>query len=174
MEDLRKRREQIGKRIELIVSTFDEETRKDARSEIDRLKTERRNLDEQIGAAQVQEQMRKIDPQTIADEVLAELTHISANWKTMPKFALRQLLETFVERAVGDMETKDVEIALKLPTWAFERKNADSRMRLAPNSQSSVVDETHQPMVIKLGYADCRYTKLPRQVCYECRRRKAA
>lgn len=174
IEEFRKRREQIGKRIELIMAMFDDEAVEEAALQVKRLNTERQNLDEQIKAAHAQEQMRNIDPQKIADEILGELLNISVNWKSMPMHALRQLLETFVEKAVGNMETKDVEVALKLPTWAFGQKNADSMMRTAPNSRSSVGAETHQPMVIKLGYADCKYRQINQQVCYECRRRKAA
>lgn len=49
--DMQKRRDQIRRRTELIVSTLDEETLADARAELDRLKAERRTLDEQVAVA---------------------------------------------------------------------------------------------------------------------------
>lgn len=173
IEELQERREQIRKRVELILSTFDEKTLADGRSVINQLRAEGDNLDVQIAAAVTQLQVSNINPNEMADEVLAELTDMANNFATMPKFALRKLLETFVEKAIGDMETKNVELALVLPTWAFLQKSEDSVMRLMPSSRSSAVHETHPPFVIKLGYADCRYEKLHRGVCYECRRRAA-
>jgi hypothetical protein len=174
IEQLKERRQQVRKRVELIFSTFDEKTLADGRSVINQLRAEGDNLDAQIAAALTQLQVSNVNPNEMADEVVAELTDMANNFATMPKFALRKLLETFVEKAVGDMETKDVELALTFPTWAFLHKSDDSVMRLMSQSGSSGAHETHQPFVINLGYADCRYKKLPRQVCYECRRRAAA
>jgi len=83
--DMQKRRDQIRRRTELIVSTLDEETLADARIELDRLKSERRMLDEQIAAAEVAIEMQSLDPAAIADKVVAQLQSMATNVADMPK-----------------------------------------------------------------------------------------
>jgi hypothetical protein len=174
LDELRKRREQLRKRTELIVSTLDEETLADARTELERLRAERRGLEDQIAAAEAVEQTRAADPGQVADAVMARLTQLPTTLKTMPPFALRQVIGTLVERIVGDMETKHVEVILSLPAWAFAQQDVDSAMRLVGNSRSSSSFETHQRLVIQLGVFDCRYLLRSSRVCYDCRRRAAA
>ena len=113
--DMQKRRDQIRQRTELIVSTLDKETLIDARAEFDRMKSERRSLDEQIAAVEAAMKMRSVDPQSVADAVLAQLRSMAANVADMPKFALRQLLGSIVARIEIDMETKAAELHLMFP-----------------------------------------------------------
>jgi hypothetical protein len=92
----------------------------------------------------------------------------------IPTFALRELLGSFVERVVGDMETKEVEVTLTLPSWAFKGENGNAKpLRLAGTSASSASYETQSVLTLKLAEADCRYV-LGRRACYQCRRRPAA
>ncbi|HEY1686050.1 MAG TPA: recombinase family protein [Tepidisphaeraceae bacterium] len=175
LEELKERRERLRNRTGLIVSTLDEETLADAQAEIERLKLERRNLDQQIAAIESAEQMKNIDPNQIADQVIDQLVQLPKNLESMPKFAMKQLMTTFIEKAIGDMETKDVELMLKLPSLAFGQHNGDAAMRLVETSRPSTSDETHQLFVVKLGFVDCHYIKLaPNNSCYQCHRRKAA
>lgn len=174
LDDLRKRRVQLRKRTELIVSTLDEETLTDARAELERLGAERRGLDQQIAVAEAVEQTRAVNPNEVADRVVARLAELPADLKTMPTFQLRQVIATFVERVGGDMETKDVEVALTLPAWALAQQDGVLAMRLVGTSPSSSSDETHQLVVVQLGIVDCRYVKRSSRACYDCRRRKAA
>lgn len=109
---MQKRREQIKRRTTLIVSTLDEETLADAREELDRLKAERRTLDEQIAAAEGSMAIQSLDPNAVADAVIAHLKGMAANMDQMPKFALRQLLGSVISRIDIDMETKAVELRM--------------------------------------------------------------
>jgi hypothetical protein len=174
LEDLRRRREQVRRRTELIVSTLDEETLADARAELERLRAERRSLDEQIASAEAAEQARTTDPEATADRVVAQLSEMAANMKTMPKFALRQALGGLVEKVVVDMETKEAEVTLALPAWAMSASKGQEAMRLVGTSASSTYYQTHQRLTVVLAVADCRYVKGKHSVCFDCRRRKAA
>lgn len=174
LDDLRNRREQVRKRTELIVSTLDEETLADARTELERLRAERRGLEDQIAAVEAVEQTRAADPEQVADAVVARLAELPVTLKTMPTFALRQVIGTFVEKVVGDMENKDVEVVLSLPAWAFVQKYADLGVRPVGSLPSSTSDGTHRLLVVQLGVVDCRYVRRSSPVCYECRRRQAA
>jgi hypothetical protein len=165
----------LRKRTALIVSTLDEETLADARQEFDRLRIERRSLDERIAAKEAAAQMRTVDPQTVTDRIVAQLTEMAVKMKTTPTSALRQLLGSVVEKIVADMESKEVEIFLAAPSsCVFPQQNGKDAMRLVGSTASSTSHETHQPHVIRLAVADCRYVKLPMSVCFECRRRSAA
>lgn len=174
LEELRDRREKLRRRTELIVSTLDEETLADARLELDRLGAQRRQLDEQIAGAEAAEQARTISPEEIADTVAARLQSLSAELKSMPTFALRQMLGTLIEKVVADMETRQIEIHIAVPAMALAGlKQGEITMRPVGSSASSASHETHQGLTITLGFADCTYVKLQRSVCFECRRRAA-
>jgi DNA invertase Pin-like site-specific DNA recombinase len=174
LEELRQRREQLKKRTQFLVSTLDEATRADAKPVLDQLGAERIHLDEQIAAAEAAESTRTADPQKVADSVLERLKALPLDIQSMPKLALREVIATFVEKVVGDMETKDIEVILRLPTWAFSLESKDSAMRPAPNLRSQDKHETHVYLVIQLGVIECRYLLRPNNACYDCRRRSAA
>ena len=89
--ELQARRERLKRRTSLIVSTLDEETLADAQGELDRVKTERRTLDEQIAAAEGAASLRSLDPNAVADAVLGQLKGMAAKASELPTFALRQL-----------------------------------------------------------------------------------
>lgn len=163
--DMQKRRDQIRRRTELIVSTLDEETLADARAELDRLKSERRTLEEQIAAAEAAMKMQLHDPQAVADAVLAQLRSMAANIADMPKFALRQLLALVVSRIDIDMETKSAEVSLMVP---LDEKIflgdlcGVKPMRLVGTSASSTSNETHQSLSVSLGRFECAEHRVPR------------
>lgn len=175
LDELRSRREQLRKRTALIVSTLDEETLADARSELDRLRIERRSLDEQIAVKEAAAQARTINPEETTDRIMGTLAEVSVKMKTTPTFALRQLLGTVVEKVMVDMESKEVEIFLATPSSCVSAaQSGGSAMRLVGTSASSTSYETHQRHVVWLGIVNCRYVKLHRSVCFDCRRRPAA
>jgi len=73
-------------------------------------------------------------PEATANDVIAQLAELSANLKTMPKFALRQALGSIIEKVVVDMETKQVEITLALPAWALAHNQGPEPMRRGKHS----------------------------------------
>jgi hypothetical protein len=155
---------------------LDEETLADARQEIERLRNERRRLEEQIAAAEAAASARAVDPKQLADEIADRVSAQSKLFlgSDIPTYALREVLASFVERVVGDMETKEVEVTLTLPPWAFKGGIGGERpLRLVGTSASSASYETQSVLMLKLAEGDCRYV-LSRTACYECRRRPAA
>ena len=174
LADLHQRREQVRRRTELIVRTFDEEAMQDAQAALEQLKAERRNLEQQIEAAKAAEQARMTSPEQTADRVVAQLAALSASLPTMPKFALREALGSIVEKVVVDMETKQIEVILALPAWALAQNQGQEAMRLVGTSASSTYYETHQRMTVVLAVADCRYEMRSSRACYKCQRRPRA
>jgi hypothetical protein len=175
LEELRTRREQLRKRTELIVSSLDEETLADARPELERLRSERRSLDEQIAAKEASARARTINPEELADRIVAHLAEMSAKMKTMPTLALRRMLGAVVERVVADVESKEIEIFLAVPSsCVLGQQGGWDAMRLVGSTASSTSYETHRTLALHLAIADCRCIKLHGATCFDCRRRPAA
>jgi hypothetical protein len=142
---------------------------------LDRLKAERRSLDEQIVAAESAATMRSIDPTAVADVVLTQLRQMVQNVKDMPTFAMRQLLASVVGKVVIDMETKAAEVQMMIPlNEIFWGGRVDGNaMRPVGRSASSASDETHPVIRVNLGKFDCAERRAARRLCYDCRRRAA-
>jgi hypothetical protein len=175
LDEMRKQREAVRRRTEMIVSTLDEETLADARQEIERLRTERRHLEEQIAAAEVAVKAKVLDPSKVADDVVNRVSALSKFFLgDMPTFAVREVLNGLVEKVVGDMETKEVEVTLALPSWALSENGDAKPLRLVGTSASSASYETQRVLTLKLVFADCRYVLTSSKACYECRRGRAA
>lgn len=178
--ELQRKRDQVRRRTELIVSTLDDETLADARAELERLKSERRSLDDQIAAAEAASNPQDVDPQAIADAILAQLRSMAANIADIPKFALRQLLASVIDRIEIDLETKGAQIHMKLPLIQktfFGGPGGVKAMRLEGSSASSTSYETHPQFAVDIGRFDCgehRIGKLSegsiRHSWYVCRR----
>ena len=122
----------------MIVSTLDEETLADARPELERLRVERRSLDEQIAAEESTVQARTLDPMELTERILATLTDLSAKMKALPTIAMKQMLATVVEKVVVDMESKEIEFFWRPPPPAF------FRIKMAPMRCVSQEPRRHQ------------------------------
>lgn len=183
---LRREREAIAKKVQRIAETFNDEDLADAQPVLDRLRRQRRDVDQQIVEHEQASQYIDVDPEALAAHVIARLASVDKLLTDLTPTVQRELVEAFVERVEVDMATKDAVVSLRLPPWAL--KNGDLPMCLAPSSGSSTGHETHPPapaastagpdLVIPLAFANCRYahkrgsTTVP--PCYHCRRRKAA
>jgi hypothetical protein len=176
LEDLRLRREQLRKRTALLVQTFDEETLADAKEELDRMKTERQTLDEQIASIARVQKMESQNPEAVVENVIQRLKQWGEELPSMAAFPSRQVLGNLLISVVGDMETKEVEVQFALPSWVvWESKNAEKAMCLEPNSGSPISFETHQQNAVELGMARCSFRLVRSKTTCNCRRiRKAA
>jgi hypothetical protein len=175
IDELKRQRERLKKRTELIVSTLDEDTLADAQGELEKLKAERRRLDEQIAAAAPTPPTPKLDPETLAAELEEKTKNFFEALPTMPNHLLREWLGSVVSKVVVDMETKAIEIHVQLPKDMLKTAfSSEKAMRLATTSASSMLYETHPKPGVTLGIFDCRYVKRPNSICYDCARRLAA
>lgn len=171
LDDLKRRRDKIKKRTELIVSSLDEDTLADVQGEIQQLRVERSALDKQIAVATATQKHQGTDPDETVERVMNRLTGMKEQLRTLPAFLVRQLLTQILVSAVVDMETKDVEIQLALPSWAvWDAPAASGAVCLEPSSESPASFETHPHLGIDLGSAKCQYLQISQRVCYQCRR----
>ena len=175
LDELRRRRDRLRRKVELIVASLDDETLAEAKGELERLRGERRALGEEIAAVEAQQSFRALDADAVAADVMAKLRFLAQTLGELPTFALRELLKAFVERVEVDMETKTATIPLVVPIGVRRNGGSDGEdaMRLVGTSASSVSYETHQEIRIQLAIGDCEESLCGGRRCYRCRRRAA-
>lgn len=173
LDDLKKQRDQLRRKTELIVATLDDDTLADARGELDRLKARRRELDQQIVRAEAAMTMNDVDPEAIADDVLAHVRTMASD-TNLPIPALRAWLAAVVEKVVVDLETKDIEISLMLPAFENTAFSGGNAMRPVGTSASPCSYETHATSnATLLVVLNCQFQKTSSHICYDCRRHAA-
>ena len=176
LERLKKNRKELAAQVCRILANMTEEDEQDMQPELDRLRRRRRDLDAQIEKISGELRYASDDPKALADGVIARLQNLPKDAGGLDAATKRDLLQAFVEKVEVDMATKDAEVFLKLPSWALEAASkAAGKGRLAHNSPSPTVDETHPLLSAGLAFADCRYIhdRSNRRVCYRCRRKAA-
>jgi hypothetical protein len=175
LDDLRNRRDQVKKRTSLLLSSLDEETLDDIQEDIQRLRVERRSLDEQIALAEGAQKHQQRNPEEVVESVLNRIETMKEQLHILPSFLLRQLLSQILASIVCDMETKAVEITLALPSWVvWADKTGGPALCLEQSSESSASSKTHPPVSVHLGAATCQYALVKGRACFDCRRVKVA
>ena len=101
-----------------------------------------------------------VSPDRIAQRALAALRRIGQSLDSMPIPALRRLLEMLVDRVVIDLETRDVELALRLPSWALDDVET---MCLKSNPLHSIRPEAHHDCSILLVSVRLQWWRSDRQ-----------
>lgn len=169
VEDLKRQRERLKKRTEFLVATLDEETLADVQGELEKLKVERRRLDEEIAAAAAPMTPLLDVDQTV--QALQEKTKFFLEGvSSLPSHLLKDWLTQVVGKVVVDMETKAVEIHVRLPASLLGRAGSISEaMRLATTSASSGEYETHHAPAM-LGVIACAASSPSYRPCYVCSR----
>lgn len=173
LDELRQRRQKLATQFQRMLSLLSEEDHQDAAPQLDRLRTERRELDRRIAELERAVGRRDEDPHALADRILEQLERNRKNFSGASSATKRRLLEAFIERVEVDLENRDVEVWLQLPSWmAIEGNEAGC---LAPTLGSSTSYETPLPP-IRIAYAHCRYERIltPGKICYHCKRTRPA
>ena len=175
LESLESRRKKVAEKVERLYLA-DEEDKADLEPALKRLKAERRELDAAIADMRASLAHAEFDPAEVTARVQERMASLTAaDLAALPAPAKRELVEAFVERVEVDMETRDAEVFLRLPSWALESSiPANGGGRLAAGSASPTIHETHPASPIRLAWADCRYRNVhgsQEPVCYRCRRK---
>ena len=177
LTQLQQQREDIAKQFQRISLTMTEEDAADIKPALDSLRAKRRSIEAQIEKISGRVVLSSITPEILIDAVMGRLADLPNQVCDLEAGTRRDLIEAFVEKVVIDLETKDAEVVLRLPPWAFKTAfGATGEGRLVTNSLSPTVYETPPILSVSLGLADCQYHYKPaghERVCYYCRRRAA-
>lgn len=171
LEELERQRNAIKRRTEMIIAHFDEESLADAKTELEKLKAQRRQLDEQIAAATPSTQSSPADAKALVEQIVQKVENFFSEIDTMPKHLLRDWLGILVPKVTVDMDTKAIEIHVQLPSEMLKTAfSAENSMRLVSSLGSSSDYETHPSIRAILGSFACTERRGRRWFCYECRR----
>lgn len=124
LSKLQEQRATVQRKIEFIIDELDELGREAAKKKLDKLQAQLRALDEQIRQAEKSAPSSLDDPDAVAADLAAKLARLGETLDDLPVPALRRLLETLIESAVVDLQTREVELSLRLPSWAVENLDA--------------------------------------------------
>lgn len=175
VEALKHQRERLRKRTQFLVANMDEETLADAKAELDKLKVQRRQLDEQLAAATASSKSA-VDAEGLADAVLRKIENFLGEMGTLPNHLLREWLGVLVSKVIVDMQTKAIEIHVNLPiTMLKTALSGENAMRLVTTSGSSTSYETHpHEATMLLATVVCQFQRFEKRIRYNCGRRPAA
>lgn len=176
LAELQQQREETAKHFQRISLAMTDEDQADIKPALDKLRSQRRSIEAQIEKISGRVGLSSMDPSAIIDAVMGRLADLPGQVDDLAPGIRRDLIEAFVEKVVIDLETKDAEVVLRLPTWAFKSASETAgKGRLVTNSLSSDVYEEPPRLNVSLGLADCELVKelSLRRVCYRCRRRAA-
>lgn len=161
------------------ISQLSKKGREDAAPELARLDVRRDELDALIAQRQAEHRPLREPVDRVIDRAMARCQRLAAEIGTLPGPTMREIAATFFTRVEGDMETKNVEVSIALPTFVLEaRKNPAGEkevdqhdlvaMCVGRSFRSSVSSDTQHR--IALAAALCKYQRGQRDVCYQCRR----
>jgi hypothetical protein len=168
VEELKRQRDAVKKRTEMIIAHFDEESLADAQNELEKLKAQRRRLDEQIAASTASTQSPPMDAKVLVEQIVQKVGNFFSEVDTMPKHLLRDWLGILVPKVIVDMETKAIEIHVQLPSEMLKASfSTEKSMRFVSSLGSSSDYDTHR---LILGSFDCIERRAVGQPCYDCRR----
>lgn len=117
-EKLRATREAAKRRLEFAIENLDEVGREAARDVFQRLQAQVRAVEEEL-RKQARSPLVVTDVDQHAEAVAKKLATLSESIDTLPRPALRRLLRAFIANAVVDLETRSVEVRLRIPGWAL-------------------------------------------------------
>lgn len=173
VDSLKSEREQIRDRVQFISRTFDAATLADAQPEIERMKLRRRELDDQIKAAEASRQLPKTDAQAMVERLLGKIEKFFGEVSSLPNHVLKEWLAALISKVVVDMETKAIEIHVEFDVNALESAFSGKKaMRLKTTLGSPGSYKTHRPAAL-IAIIDCQFKKSSNHICYDCRRRAA-
>ena len=119
-----------------------------------------------------QAKRKDLDPDTLAKAMAKELQSHATKLNQRNNPHVGSLLGLLISRMEADLETKEIEIELSVPTWVGTALNSRGPLGLDELTAYSPINETHSKNELSLGVFDCRYAQNP--VCYTCKRRIAA
>jgi hypothetical protein len=167
VDQLEKEREKISQQIEFVIDSLGTVGQQAAKAKLQQLEAKLMTVVARIDQAQSTKPEDERSAESIADEMIAKLTEVAATIRTMPLPTLRPLLMALIARLEVDMATKTVQLDLAIP--ACMGKNG---LCLEDKSSQRFVHEAQYE--IPLESAECRYRRIGRNPCFECRRLRQA
>ena len=140
LDELVRERQAIRGKLKLIVDRFDSEMKDLLDDEIGALKAQLRSVNERISRCEAAKPTDDKAVSEIVDQTVTAIHDLANTLGNAPPATLRQLLQILVSRLVVDLETRDVELEISLPSTVDAGK---MRMCLVGDLACKSYNETH-------------------------------
>lgn len=120
LAELKKRRDSVTRKLEFAFEELDDVGREALKGKLKKLQTELRAIDERIRRTRPAATLSGKEIDAAADAVVDRIVTLAESMDDLPAVSLRRLLEIVVHRAVVDLETRGVELELRLPSWLMD------------------------------------------------------
>lgn len=171
---LRKQREGLAAKLSFVIDELDEIGRDIAKAKIAQFQAQLRVLDEQIGRVAQTSGFSGVSVEAVVMSVLDQLDGLANTIHELPSMALRRVIQLLVAKLEVDLETRAIELELRLPTWAIGNADAIQTACASVTDLHAGEQPRHTPQGAMLALFDCALAKLGRNICYGCTRRRAA
>jgi hypothetical protein len=175
LETKRQQRDEVREQLLLYLRMLSPKTQKEIAPEIKRLKAQRDALDTEIEMIEKMQKVERVDPQMIVAAVKPRLEHLADSITSLPPNVVKQVLAALTPSLVADMETKEVDFAFHLPSWAiWDQGNSDLTqlcMRTNREFSTGTCTQRDNALFLPMGHGRCQFT-YSRTVSCNCRREK--
>jgi hypothetical protein len=117
LSDLKSEQAKLQGRLRFALETLDEIGQDAARQLVAETQARLRGIDSELCEAQARRHP-VADPGSLAERVMERLRKLSETMPTLPPKLVRGVLQAFVGRLEVDLETREIEVEFRLPSWA--------------------------------------------------------
>lgn len=156
LKSLRARKTLIERKLEFAIDELETIAREVLQRKMNKLQNELRQVEEQIRQVESGAQLHGVDPGEIVERIVEQLKKVGESVDSLPPTTVRRLLEMLIERAEVDLETRDLDVTLRLPAWAI---GAVDTLCLDGNPVNRTTVETHAECNAVLVSARCRWSE---------------
>jgi hypothetical protein len=125
-------RDEVNQRISIIVRCLTGTALTDAQEELQRLGARRNAIGAKLEALKGQQSRDTRPVEEVVEEAIKVLGHDRKRLLSLPIEPLRNLVNAMLIDAVVDMETKDVDLTIALPTWVTVAPKRDTKIKKKP------------------------------------------
>ena len=149
---LRDQRHKLQQQVEFVIEELSAIGKDAAKNKIGQIETQLANLDDRIARAGKPGKAGSIDLTVVADRIIARLGDAATRFDEMPPYATRTFLGAVIEKLEVDLVTRQAEIALRLPDWAFKpEKSVEALVGLDEKFLQKMFVETRDHVADRIG-----------------------
>lgn len=157
---------QVEASIDFVVGQVANLGKDEATRRLEKLAGQKQALQHRLAPVEGWEELDEVEVGAVVDAVLGQMQAIGRGMSMLPLIEQRRLVEMFLESAVVDLETKETNIVIRIPSWAAAQQRERGEVCLDSMASSRNGAEANR---LCFAQIEMRLPFQPRQ-----RQRKAA
>jgi hypothetical protein len=175
LTELQRKSKQLARRLSLIYETSDEtdQNDQDLKQTILKLKTQRRDVDSELAAITRLREADNLDVAAIRRSVTKQFTQLKDGLDGFSMRQKRELVLHLCQNLTVDVDTRDFEFDMCLPSWAMQNSQVMSEaVGIVEKLDGKISNDAHPMSDLKIASVHCRYHRKARKspICYDCTR----